>query len=116
MKKLATIFCMLVLVTTCLSACAENKGIETEPTGNETKEGYITNNDICTQDEYEETLFGQPISKERDGEIRLRIKCTSDIYAEITIYEAQDGKYVPIFNCPAVIGENGPGKHAEGGI
>ena len=114
MKKLATIFCMLVLVTTCLSACAENKGIETEPTGNETKEGYITNNDICTQDEYEETLFGQPISKERDGEIRLGIKCTSDIYAEITIYEAQDGKYVPIFNCPAVIGENGPGKHAEG--
>jgi len=78
------------------------------------KEGYMTNLDICTQDEYEETLFGQIISVERNGEMRLGIKCTHDSYAELTIYEAQDGKYVELFSCPAVIGKNGPAKHAEG--
>lgn len=119
MKKIATIFCILVLVTTCLVACTESKTTETRST--ETKsteikstEGYMTNKNICTQDEYEKTLFGQPISKDRNGEVRLGIKCTSDIYADLTIYKAKNGKYVPIFTCPAVIGKNGPGKHAEG--
>lgn len=120
MKKLATIFCILVLITTCFAACSESKNIEFEDEeiesimDDEVDEGYMTNNNICTQDEYEQTLFGQPISSERDGEIRLGIKCTSDIYAELTIYEAKNGKYDSIFTCPAVIGQNGPGKHAEG--
>lgn len=78
------------------------------------EDGFMTNKNVCTQDEYEKTLFGQPISKERNGEVRLGIKCTYDIYAELSIYKAADGKYVPIFSCPAVIGKNGPGKHAEG--
>ncbi len=120
MKKIAAFLCILALATICITGCAEensstevaNTTIETEENNNE--EGYMTNKNICTQDEYENTLFGQPISKERNGEIRLGIKCTTDIYAELTIYEAKDGKYVPIFNCPAVIGQNGPGKHAEG--
>ena len=77
-------------------------------------EGYITDKEICKQDEYEKTLFGQPISKERNGEMRLGIKCTHDSYAELTIYEAKDGKYVSIFSCTAMIGKNGPVKHAEG--
>ena len=80
----------------------------------ENKEVYMTNNNICTQDEYEQTLFCQPISVERNGEMRLGIKCTHDSYAELTIYEAQDGKYVPLFSCTAMIGKNGPAKHAEG--
>lgn len=131
MKKLAAIFSILVLTTICLTACAVKSSAEcttTEPENSTTEiqtetaeseivtvdDGYMTNNNVCTQDEYEQTLFYQPISKERDGELRMGIKCTTDIYAELTIYEAQDGWYVPIFTCPAVIGKNGPGKHAEG--
>ena len=129
MKKLTAIFSILVLATVCLTACAASKDAETnstevksaevesvksEETDRESAEGYMTNNNVCTQDEYEHTLFGQPISTERNGEIRLGIKCTTDIYAELTIYEAQDGRYVPIFFCDAMIGKNGPGKHAEG--
>ena len=120
MKKFTTLFCILALITTCFTACAEENNSTTEEVASTTigednnTEGYMTNNNICTQDEYEQTLFGQPISTERNGEIRLGIKCTTDIYAELTIYEAQDGKYVPIFSCDAMIGKNGPGKHAEG--
>ena len=32
---------------------------------------YLTHNDVQTQEQYEKTLFGQPISVERNGEIRL---------------------------------------------
>ena len=121
MKRIAAIFCFLAVLITSFTSCTYrettiNKSTDAETKTTEIKDekGYMTNNNICTQDEYEETLFGQPISKERNGEVRLGIKCTSDIYAELTIYKAEDGKYVSIFNCPAVIGKNGPGKHAEG--
>lgn len=128
MKKIVTFF-ILVLVAICFTACVESKdsdgkntevvstqieNAENENSENECKEGYMTNNNVCTQDEYEQTLFGQPISKERDGEIRLGIKCIQDSDAELTIYKAEGGKYVSIFSCPAKIGKNGPGKHAEG--
>ena len=119
MKKIFAIFLVLILVITCLTACtskSENNTSSTEaaqePT--ETTEGYMTNNNICTQDEYEQTLFGQPISTERNGEMRLGIKCTHDSYAEVTVYEAKDGKYSKLFSCEAMIGKNGPAKHAEG--
>ena len=131
MKKSAALLCVLALIASCFTACAKEnssteavsatieensstEAISTTAEENNSTEGYMTNNNICTQDEYEQTLFGQPISAERNGEIRLGIKCTTDIYAELTIYEAQDGKYVPIFSCDARIGKNGPGKHAEG--
>ena len=111
MKKITPVFLILVL----LCACGNVTSPSTEATTSEgEKSAFMTNNDICTQDEYENTLFGQPISTERNGEIRLGIKCTHDFHAEVTVYEAQDGKYVPIFYCPAVIGKNGPAKHAEG--
>lgn len=133
MKKLATLLC-IILTITCLTACVErNNSTDFVSTTNEIEatnstevvstttesednsaEGYMTNNNICTQDEYEKTLFGQPISVERNGEMRLGIKCTHDSHAELTIYTAQDGKYVSIFSCPAMIGKNGPAKHAEG--
>ena len=116
MKKYAALFFIVALVTICLTCCAESK-----KTDNSTVEGteeasktFMTNNNICTQDEYEKTLFGQPISVERDGEMRLGIKCTYDSHAELTIYEAQNGKYKEIFVCDAMIGKNGPAKHAEG--
>ena len=112
-KKIAAIFCILVLSITCFTACTESKNVEST-NATESKKGYMTTKDVCTQDEYEKTLFCQPISKERNGELRIGIKCTYDIYASLTIYKAKNGKYVPVFNCPAVIGKNGPGKHAEG--
>lgn len=112
MKNKITIFLiiaivLLIAVVVCLVIALNMKE-------DEKKEGYITDNDICTQEEYEKTLFGQPISTDRNGEVRIGIKCTQDSKAEITIYEAQDGKYVSKFSCPAVIGKNGPVKHAEG--
>lgn len=110
MKKLARILLLLAILTTCLISFAGGEEAVEE------KGGYLTHNDILTQDEYEQVIFGQPISTERNGEIRMGIKCTHDFYAELTIYEAKDGKYVPIFNCPAVIGKNGPGKQAEGDV
>ena len=39
-----------------------------------------------------------------------------DFHAELTIYQAQDGKYVEVFSCPAVVGKNGPGKQSEGDV
>ena len=106
MKKYVVI--IVILIIALIMSCSYI--IYTKVRGN----GFMTNNNICKQDEYEKTLFGQPISTERNGEIRLGIKCTHDFYAELTVYKAQDGKYEPVFNCPAVIGKNGPAKHAEG--
>lgn len=77
---------------------------------------YKMYKNIISQEEVEKTLFGQSISKERDGEFRIRIKTAinGDFHAELTIYKAEDGKYTPVFTCPAVVGKNGPGKQSEG--
>ena len=104
-KKFLIVLIILGVIIACLvAAYIIKKG----------KDKFITDNNICTQDEYEKTIFGQPISTERNGEIRLGIKCTQDSHAELTVYEAKDGKYESIFTCPALIGKKGPVKHAEG--
>ena len=114
MKKIIGYILVITLIIICIVEgviiIKNNKKIASI----ENSEGYITDKNICTQDEYEKTLFGQSISKERNGEMRLGIKCTHDSYAELTIYEAKDEKYIPIFSCSAMIGKNGPVKHAEG--
>ncbi|MBQ6380687.1 MAG: L,D-transpeptidase family protein [Clostridia bacterium] len=71
---------------------------------------------IISQEEVEQTLFGQPISKERDGEYRIGIKTAvdGDYHAELSIYQAKGGKYEKVFNCAALVGKNGPGKQSEG--
>lgn len=71
---------------------------------------------IISQEEVEKTLFKQPISKERDGEYRIGIKCAvdGDFHATLTVYQAKDGKYESVFECPALVGKNGPGKQSEG--
>lgn len=71
---------------------------------------------IISQEEVENTLFGQKISEDRNGEYRIGIKTAvnGDFHAELTIYQAKDGKYEKVFNCPAVVGKNGPGKQSEG--
>ena len=105
-KIIVSLVSIFVVISMGLVSCKENKVKVITP--------YMINNDICTQDEYENTLFNQPISTERNGEMRLGIKCNNYSYAELRIYEARDGKYDILFSCPAMIGENGPIKHAEG--
>ena len=79
---------------------------------------YKLYKNIISQDEVEETLFGQPISPDRDGEYRIGIKTAvdGDFHAELSIYQAKNGAYEKIFSCPAVIGKNGPGKQSEGDV
>ena len=114
MKKIIGYILVIALIIICIVEgviiLQNNKNVASA----ENSEGYITDKNICTQDEYEKTLFGQSISEERNGEMILGIKCTHDSYAELTIYEAKDGKYISIFSCSAMIGKNGPVKHAEG--
>lgn len=77
---------------------------------------YKLYKNIISQEEVEQTLFDQPISEERNGEYRIGIKTAvdGDYHAELTIYQAKDGKYESVFSCPAVVGKNGPGKQSEG--
>ena len=79
---------------------------------------YKLYKNIISQDEVEQTLFGQPISTERDGEYRMGIKTAvdGDYHALLTIYQARDGKYVEVFSCEALVGKNGPGKQSEGDV
>ena len=71
---------------------------------------------IISQEEVEKTLFGQPISVERNHEYRIGIKTATDgdFHAELTVYKADGIKYEAVFSCPAVVGKNGPGKQSEG--
>ena len=73
---------------------------------------------IISQEEVRNTLFGQPISTERNGEYRIGIETAvdGDFHATLTIYQAQEGKYVELFTCDAVVGKNGPGKQSEGDV
>ena len=80
------------------------------------KAHYKRYKNVISQEEVEQTLFGQPISTERDGEYRIGIKTAidGDYHAELTVYQANGGKYEEVFSCPALIGKNGPGKQSEG--
>ncbi len=79
---------------------------------------YKLYKNIISQDEVEKTLFAQPISPERDGEYRIGIKTSAngDYHAELSIYQANGGQYTKVFNCPALVGKNGPGKQSEGDV
>lgn len=79
-------------------------------------DNYKLYKNIISQDEVEQTLFGQPVSTERDGEYRIGIKTAidGDFHAELTVYQAKGGKYEKVFSCPALVGKNGPGKQSEG--
>lgn len=71
---------------------------------------------VISQEQVEATLFGQPVSAEREGEYRIGVKTATDgdFHAELTVYRAKNGRYEPVFECPAVVGKNGPGKQSEG--
>ena len=79
---------------------------------------YKLYKNIISQDEVEKTLFGQPISTERNGEYRIGVKTAvdGDYHATLTVYQAQNGKYAEVFSCEALVGKNGPGKQSEGDV
>ena len=79
---------------------------------------YKLYRNIISQEEVARTLFGQPISTDRDGEYRIGIQCATDgdYHAELTVYQARGGRYETVFSCPALIGKNGPGKQSEGDV
>ena len=80
------------------------------------RDNYKHYKNVISQEEVEQTLFGQPISTQRNGEYRIGIKTAidGDYHAELTIYRAQEGRYVKVFTCQALVGKNGPGKQSEG--
>lgn len=109
-KTAKTIICILCIVCLALGGLLIWSRVDLS--------NYKLYKNIISQDEVEQTLFGQPISEERNGEYRIGIKTAvdGDFHAELTIYQAQDGKYVEVFTCDAVVGKNGPGKQSEGDV
>lgn len=108
---------IIFLTVVCILLCAAVVLLTVNLIGIKNEQSnYKRYKNIISQEEVEDTLFGQPISTERDGEYRIGIKTAidGDFHAELTIYKAENGKYVPVFNCPAVVGKNGPGKQSEG--
>jgi len=116
MKKVViALSCIIVILIGGLvytvSECEKYKSTISEESSK-----YKKYKNIISQEEVEKTLFGQPISEERNGEYRIGIKCAidGDFHATLTIYQAKDGKYEEVFSCPALVGKNGPGKQSEG--
>ena len=114
MKRMKTLCIVLAVLVALLAASTVYFAVS----GANLKSDYKLYKNIISQDEVEQTLFGQPISEERNGEYRIGIKTAvdGDYHAELTIYQAQDGKYVEVFSCDAVVGKNGPGKQSEGDV
>ena len=107
-KKVKALICVMLAVILVLSGLLIFTQID--------KSHYKRYKNIISQEEVEQTLFGQPISTERNGEYRIGIQTAinGDNHATLTIYQADNGKYKKIFTCPALVGKNGPGKQSEG--
>ena len=114
MKRLKTLCILLAVLFLLLSAAIVWMAVGQA----KLRSQYKLYRNVISQDQVEETLFGQPISKERDGEYRLGVRTATDgdFHAELSIYQARDGRYEKIFTCPAVVGKNGPGKQSEGDV
>ncbi|MBR2590737.1 MAG: hypothetical protein IKE65_07425, partial [Clostridia bacterium] len=111
-KRLKIICIVVGIVAVVLGAVAVWQAV----TASKIKKDYKLYQNIISQEEVENTLFGQPISPERNGEYRIGVKTATDgdYHAQLTIYQAVDGQYKNIFSCDALIGKNGPGKQSEG--
>mgnify|MGYP002624883914 CR=1 FL=1 len=135
MKHSKLIISLLLALSLCLSAFlvysrvelsrikgnavqAEEKETNKKEDIAEEEQQYKRYRNILSQDEIEDTLFGQPISTDRNGEYRIGIKCpdNGDFHATLTVYIAENGEYKELFSCPAVIGKNGAGKQSEGDV
>ncbi len=118
-KKMNVIVCALVAIIIALTGTLAYVYTDSRNTRAECdaiKQNYKLYKNVISQDEVEQTLFGQPISEERDGEYRMGIKTAvdGDYHAELTIYQAKGGAYEEVFSCEALVGKNGPGKQSEG--
>ena len=117
-KKEMGVMCMFVVVVVILICVLIHMGIENSELKKQVDDfsQYKLYKNVISQDEVEKTLFGQPISKERDGEYRIGVKTAidGDYHATLTVYQAKDEKYEVLFSCAALIGKNGPGKQSEG--
>ncbi|MBR3255418.1 MAG: L,D-transpeptidase family protein [Clostridia bacterium] len=116
MKKVITILsCIIVVLIGALvffiCDSQKYKNMISEDSAN-----YKKYKNIISQEEVRKTLFEQSISPERNGEYRIGIECATDgdYHATLTVYQAKDGKYESVFDCPALVGKNGPGKQSEG--
>jgi len=111
-KRLKIICIVVGIVAAVLGAIAIWQAV----TVSKIKKDYKLYQNIISQEEVEQTLFGQAISTERNGEYRIGIKTATDgdYHAQLTIYQAVDGQYEKVFNCDALVGKNGPGKQSEG--
>lgn len=107
-KKVKALFCIMLALILVLSGLLIYTQVD--------KAKYKRYKNIISQEEVEQTLFSQPISTERNGEYRIGIKTAinGDYHAELTVYQAKDGKYEKLFSCDALVGKNGPGKQSEG--
>ncbi len=109
-KKAIVIICIMAVVIVGLAGVLVYDRVDASH--------YKRYKNIISQDEVTQKLFGQPISAERNGEYRIGIRCAADgdFHAELTVYQARDGKYETVFSCPALVGRNGPGKQSEGDV
>lgn len=114
-KVIAILSCIIVVLIGALiffiCDSQKYKNMVSEDSAN-----YKKYKNIISQEEVRKTLFEQPISTERNGEYRIGIECATDgdYHATLTVYQAKDGKYESVFECPALVGKNGPGKQSEG--
>ena len=119
-KVIISVLAALIIVLSCtlvyVHIDAQNEIEAANAKYQDITKDYKLYKNIISQEEVESTLFGQPISKERNGEYRMGIKTAidGDYHAELTIYQANDGKYEKVFSCEALVGKNGPGKQSEG--
>ena len=107
-KKVKTVIAVMVAVIVVLagslvyvSTDSQKKIAVANAKYQDVVDNYKLYKNIISQDEVEQTLFGQPISTERDGEYRIGIKTAidGDYHAELTVYQAKGGKYEKQFTC-----------------
>ena len=120
-KKIKVIVVSLVAIIIAMVATlgfVYNDSQKTQAKYEQVMKDYKLYKNVVSQDEVEKTLFSQPISKERDGEYRIGVKTPTDgdYHAQLTVYQAKDGKYETVYSCDALIGKNGAGKQAEGDV
>ncbi len=73
-KRMKMICAILAALVVLLGAAAAFLGVSNAKLKND----YKRYKNIISQDEVEQTLFGQPISTERDGEYRIGIKTADE--------------------------------------
>ena len=84
-KNIAILILIIALIVAVIVLAVKLANVKKEDYS-----GFKMYKNIISQDEVENTLFGQPISAERNGEYRIGIKTAidGDFHATLTIYKA----------------------------